>query len=313
MSEDMLCDVCPWFGPCHVGDDIPDGACWNDCRDAGLPFVYPAPAAVPAPAPVRATRAPKPPKSKVGRPREPEREDLARLAAVMAERGYRPSTIQRNCSSLRRIPRDALEDLARSAESLDPTRRYMAQIVRIYRELLLGVTRPPPSAPEYREKAEATKYRRIVDACGGREPPVPLPIMATRPDLWEYAERLLANGMAPDRTKEAIWYISRIPEETLTGAEPAIRVAERLTPTNSAISHARTAICIRRYRKVMGATAAIDPGSYFGPAELVVLETSATPEIAWDRYREAFPRSPRGIAAVLQAWGRNHGRGGVPP
>ena len=302
MSEALLCGECPWFGPCHIGEDVADEDCWNWRRDHGLELVRPAP----PPEPVAVPKAPRP---KRVRKQKPVREDLAAMKAAMTARGYRPSTISRNCSSLRHISREALEDLSLDAETLDPARRYMAQIVRLYRELLLGVPRLPVTAPEYRAKAEATKRRQLTERCGNREPPVPLPVLATRPDLWEYAERLLASGMAPTGVKESIWYISQIPEDVLTGTESAEALAVRLAPGNSEYSHKRNATCIRRYRKVMEATAAaIDSGSYFGPAEVAVLETSTTPEIAWDEYRKAFPDSPRGIAAVLKAWGRHRPR-----
>ncbi len=66
MSADLLCDVCPSFGPCHIGEDVDDEHCWNWRRDAGLPLDLPPPEVeerpVKAPRPKR-TREPGPPKA----------------------------------------------------------------------------------------------------------------------------------------------------------------------------------------------------------------------------------------------------------
>lgn len=58
MSEaaPLLCDVCPFFPPCHIGEDVDDDHCWNSLRDRGLPLVRP----VPQPEPeLKPTREPK--------------------------------------------------------------------------------------------------------------------------------------------------------------------------------------------------------------------------------------------------------------
>jgi len=57
MSEALLCDICPHFQPCHLGEEISDDDCWNVRRDLGLPLVRPAPAIEPEP--VRTPPAPR--------------------------------------------------------------------------------------------------------------------------------------------------------------------------------------------------------------------------------------------------------------
>ena len=237
MSEALLCDVCPSFGPCHIGEDVHDEHCWNWRRDNGLELVSPVPEPArdderapenpvlaralkrleedagknrrpattprePRPKPVRE---PKPPKVKT--PREPKPK------AVKPPRQPRPKKV----SAPRRTPEELLE-----------IRR--GNMIRDY------------------EKRCGALWRSLF---GTETPPIRSRALIGRPDLWKYAEARIAAKAPGSSIRSDLCVLGRItPERLQDPTLIAVDLAGEQYENSASIKVAASAV--RRYRRIHG-------------------------------------------------------------
>ncbi len=214
MSEALLCGECPWFGPCHIGDEIPDDACWNEARDAGRPFAYPAPV---APEPESATPA-------LARALERlKREAVPRKAAPPRE------------------PRPPREKPVREPK---PERVRTPSRFRKTPEEVLEIRRQNVSIPY--ERRWGPTWARIF---GGRTPPVRSACLAGRDDLWQFAEARVAAGARALPSDLSVLHRFTV-EQLRDPALACVPLARTLYPKTASAN--ATASAIRRYRRVFG-------------------------------------------------------------
>lgn len=328
MSE-LLCGSCPMFAACSdpdLEDEIPDLACWNWLHDHGQPLYQspPMPRGVPAEPQkktvtakrVRVAREPRPAPVKGPRP-APLRDDLVRLKAEM-QRTYKQVSINTALSILRRIPEPYLVDLAITPEQIGVWVgiKHAHQHILTYRRLVLKAERqerpqPPRGMGTYRKAITTRTERFNAKHFNGRTPPLPISALASRPDLWTYAERVLARDPAPAQ-KTAITTISSLSRYSADDlANPDMRpetIVARQHP-NAGRSYALRQIGrIREYRRDMGIRVTPETNLKYSAEEKAILIAAPTPDDAVEAYRREFPGAQRAIRGIILAWEKQHRR-----
>jgi hypothetical protein len=224
-SPALLCGVCPWFAPCHVGEEIPEDACWNEARDAGLPFVSP-----PEPEPI---------------PDDPPANPI--LARAMKRLGSeaKPRTAPR-------APRPPREPRPVKVPKAPKPKRVRTSRVQKTPEEVREIRMRNTTYMSY-ESRYAKKWARLFG--DGPEPPVKSSLIADRPDLWAFAEKRVAAGAKS--LESDLSMLARVPTEKL--ADPALPA---VTAAREVFANQRTAqvvaSAIRRFRRTLGIDLSID-------------------------------------------------------
>jgi hypothetical protein len=320
--EALLCESCPAFPSCHIGEEIPDPECWNWRREHNLPLWQAPPEPQIDPTPPKAarrkrTQQPKPRiplelHKKHGPPPAPVRDDLALMQERM-QGEFAEASIRTSYYSLRRIPEEALSDLSIAPEWIElrtGIRNLSTHVIRYRRYVLRAELQPRQRGPQdadTRQRAVRTwKENFIRRNFGERTPPVLCAAIADRPDLWRYAEILTNDETVKKNTiHTAIWAIGLFSAEDLANsAEAPEALVERVCSDRSPETKARLVTRIRHYREVFGIRSPVRAFLKYSTFEHQVLKGAATPEEAWTAYQAAFPETTRRLTGVIAEWQR---------